>query len=76
LLLGLKSELAIIFITDWLHVLKNFCNKYILEKGNKAVSGDHHQLLTSANLYSQYWTDLAREGIYSFPANFQKGMFK
>jgi ATP-binding cassette, subfamily C, bacteriocin exporter len=61
LLNELKNELSIIFITHRLHVLKNFCDRiYILEKGRISVSGNHHQLLNSENLYSQYWADMVR----------------
>lgn len=59
LLLGLKSEMGILFITHRLHVLKNLCDRiYILEGGLISVSGNHETLLQSKNLYSDYWEDL------------------
>ena len=59
LLNSLKQKMAIIFITHRLHVLKTFCDRiYILENKQIAVSGNHQTLLTSKNLYSDYWKDL------------------
>jgi ATP-binding cassette subfamily B protein len=59
LLMELKKEMGIIFITHRLHVLKNFCDRiYVLENGIITQSGSHQQLLQSQNLYSDYWTDL------------------
>lgn len=59
LLSKLKSQMAIIFITHRLHVLKSFCDKiYILEDGTITSHGNHDLLLQSENLYSKYWSDL------------------
>lgn len=59
LLLKIKKDVAIIFITHRLHVLKSFCdNIYVLEKGVVSTEGNHTVLLQSNNLYSKYWTDL------------------
>ncbi len=59
LITSLKQKIAIIFITHRLHVLKDFCDRiYIMENGQIAVSGNHQTLLTSKNLYSDYWKDL------------------
>ena len=59
LLVKLKSEMGIIFITHRLHVLKSFCdNIYILENGTISSSGNHEELINSKNLYSSYWFDL------------------
>jgi ABC-type bacteriocin/lantibiotic exporter with double-glycine peptidase domain len=59
LLLKLKEEMGVIFITHRLHVLKNFCDRiYILENGSITSSGNHYQLLQTQNLYSNYWADL------------------
>lgn len=59
LLMQLKKEMAIIFITHRLHVLKSFCDRiYILENGTITSFGDHESLLHSKNLYSTYWNDL------------------
>ena len=60
LLVKLKKEMGIIFITHRLHVLKNFCDRiYIVENGAITSSGNHHQLLQTENLYSNYWADLS-----------------
>lgn len=59
LLLQLKKEMGIIFITHRLHILKSFCDRiYILENGTIDTQGNHHKLLQSVNLYSRYWADL------------------
>jgi ATP-binding cassette, subfamily C, bacteriocin exporter len=59
LLLQLKKEMAIIFITHRLHVLKSVCDKiYIMENGVIERSGCHETLLETENLYSLYWKDL------------------
>lgn len=59
LLQQLKNEMAIIFITHRLHVLKSFCDRiYILENGTIINYGNHGQLLQTKNLYSNYWNDL------------------
>lgn len=59
LLQRLKNEMAIIFITHRLHVLKSFCDRiYIMENGTILNYGNHGQLLQTKNLYSNYWNDL------------------
>ncbi len=59
LLNNLKENMAIIFITHRLHVLKAYCDKiYIVDKGIITSSGNHDELLQTENLYSQYWQDL------------------
>jgi ABC-type bacteriocin/lantibiotic exporter with double-glycine peptidase domain len=59
LLHHLKQDMAVIFITHRLHVLKNFCDRiYILENGQIVSTGTHQTLLSSKNLYSEYWKDL------------------
>ncbi len=59
LLLQLKKDMAIIFITHRLHVLKSFCDKiYLLENGTITAAGNHEELLKSNNLYSRYWCDI------------------
>ena len=59
LLQQLKSEMAIIFITHRLHVLKSFCDRiYIMENGTILNYGNHGQLLESKNLYGNYCKDL------------------
>lgn len=55
----LRPQMAIIYISHRLHVLKNFCDRiYILENGMITASGTHHQLLKTENLYNKYWADL------------------
>ena len=59
LLQQLKGEMAIIFITHRLHVLKSFCDRtYIMENGTILNYGNHGQLLESKNLYGNYCKDL------------------
>lgn len=63
LLVRLKAEMAIIFITHRLHVLKTICDKiFVIDKGLITVSGNHKELLQSENLYSLYWKDLVGNG--------------
>lgn len=55
----LKNQMAIIFITHRLHVLKSFCDRiYILENGSISTYGTHETLIKEKNLYSNYWSDL------------------
>lgn len=55
----IKKHTAILFITHRLHVLKTFCdNIYIIGNGTIVAEGNHDLLLTTDNLYSQYWADL------------------
>ena len=59
LLKKLRKEMAIVFISHRLHVLKNVCDRiYILQEGVIANYGNHFELLQSSNLYSHYWFDL------------------
>ncbi len=59
LLEKIKKDMAVIFITHRLHVLKYFCDRiYILENGVITSQGDHQNLLLTNNLYSRYWADL------------------
>ncbi len=59
LLKKIKKDMAVIFITHRLHVLKSFCDRiYILENGVITSQGDHRDLLQNSNLYSRYWADL------------------
>ena len=59
LLQKIKKDVAVIFITHRLHVLKSFCDRiYILEKGGITSQGNHQNLLQTSNLYSRYWADL------------------
>jgi ATP-binding cassette subfamily B protein len=59
----IKKDVAIIFITHRLHVLKSICNRiYIIENGVVSSSGNHYSLLETENLYSLYWKDLGIVG--------------
>jgi ATP-binding cassette, subfamily C, bacteriocin exporter len=59
LLQKIKKDIAVVFITHRLHVLKSFCDRiYILENGNINTYGNHNTLLKTENLYSKYWVDL------------------
>jgi ATP-binding cassette subfamily B protein len=60
LLVKLKEEMTVIFISHRLHVLKNISDRiYVLENGEVAASGNHEDLLLTSNLYSDYWSELA-----------------
>jgi len=60
LLVKLKSEIAVIFITHRLHILKSFCDRiYIIENGAIVAKGNHLQLLETLNLYSSYWSAIS-----------------
>lgn len=55
----LKSEMAILFITHRLHIIKSLNSRiYIMEAGRIETWGSHDELLLSENLYSDYWKDL------------------
>jgi ABC-type multidrug transport system fused ATPase/permease subunit len=59
LLMRLKNDIGIIFITHRLNILRSFCDKiYILQNGETANFGTHDQLLTTDNLYRAYWSEL------------------
>src|ERR1035437_605375 len=59
LLLRLKKDMGVIFITHRLHILKTICDRiYILENNTITTQGNHSQLLQEENLYSKYWKDL------------------
>jgi len=59
LLTKLKHEMAIVFITHKLQIVRSMCNRiYIIENGTTAVAGSHEALMQSDNVYSRYWNDL------------------
>jgi len=59
LLLKLKKDLAIFYISHRLHILKNISDRiYILENGKIQISGTHDELLKTNNFYSDYWKEL------------------
>lgn len=63
LLRRLRSEMAIVFITHRLHIVRALCDRiYILDGGVISSSGTHHGLLRSPNLYSRYWKELLQDG--------------
>lgn len=56
---NLKNEMAILFITHRLHIIKSLNSRiYIMEAGRIETWGSHDELLLSENLYSNYWKDL------------------
>jgi ATP-binding cassette, subfamily C, bacteriocin exporter len=59
LLLKLKCEMSIIFISHRLHSLKHIADRiYIIERGETKLFGSHKHLMQSSNFYSDYWKDL------------------
>ncbi len=57
LLLKLKNEIAVLFISHRLHTLKNNADRiYVLENGSISEKGNHETLLKTSNFYSDYWT--------------------
>ena len=62
LLLRLKSEMAILFISHRIHTLRSIADCiYILEKGHFTHAGTHGQLLETENMYSDYWREMNQE---------------
>ncbi len=56
LLMKLKQEKAVFYISHRLHTLKSLADKiYILEKGKVSTSGTHAELMKTQNFYSDYW---------------------
>ncbi len=59
LLVKLRSEMGIIFVTHRLHILRTLCARiYLLADGNIVNFGTHDNLMKTRNLYSEYWNDL------------------
>jgi ATP-binding cassette subfamily B protein len=59
LLKSFKGKITILFITHRLHILKSFDgNILVMENGKIKANGNHDQLLSGNNLYSNYWKDL------------------
>ncbi len=59
LLLNLKKEKAVFYISHRLHTLKTLADRiYILENGQIQTSGTHEELLKTRNFYSDYWKSL------------------
>lgn len=62
LLLQLKSQMGIIYVSHRLHTLPKLCDRiYILEGGQLTASGSHQDLLERDNLYSNFWKGLIPE---------------
>lgn len=56
LLLSLKKEMAIFFISHRLHTLKNNADRiYVFENGIITSNGNHQYLLETVNFYSESW---------------------
>lgn len=59
LLIKLKQEISVIFISHRLHSLKYLADRiYIIENGNSNTHGTHEELVKSDNFYSQFWNNL------------------
>lgn len=59
LLIKIKRDISIIFISHRLHALKLLVDRiYIIENGNTKNFGTHSQLLETKNFYSEFWNDL------------------
>lgn len=59
LLLQLKEKLGILFITHRLNTLNKISDCiYVIANGKIQDKGTHKQLLKSANLYSDYWSEM------------------
>jgi ATP-binding cassette subfamily B protein len=55
LLLKMKHEMAVFYISHRLHVLKMFADRiYVLENGTIQSFGTHQELMDSENFYSNY----------------------
>jgi len=59
LLIKLKQDMDIIFISHRLHTLKQLADRiYITENGHSNTFGTHQELIKSGNFYGQFWKDL------------------
>jgi ATP-binding cassette subfamily B protein len=59
LLIRLKSEVSIIFISHRLQSLPKIADRiYVIENGNVAFNGTHEHLLQTENFYSSFWKEL------------------
>ncbi|MDR2911263.1 MAG: peptidase domain-containing ABC transporter [Bacteroidales bacterium] len=51
-----KHNIAILFITHRLHLLRKWCDYiYILDNAKITDHGTHHELVRKTNLYQNYW---------------------
>ncbi|EDP94206.1 probable bacteriocin/lantibiotic ABC transporter, ATP-binding protein [Kordia algicida OT-1] len=61
LLEQLKSKMAIIFISDHLHYLKQIADEiYVIQEGETKVHGNHITLLKTPNFYSDFWKKILK----------------
>ncbi|MCD6090352.1 MAG: peptidase domain-containing ABC transporter [Bacteroidales bacterium] len=59
ILMKLKKEIAVFYISHRFHTLKNLSDKiYIIKDKSIQTSGTHFKLLKGKNLYSEFWNDL------------------
>ncbi|MBI9055143.1 MAG: peptidase domain-containing ABC transporter [Bacteroidales bacterium] len=59
LLNKLKKNIAVLYISHRLHVLKDISDRtYIIENGKVQFVGSHSELMESENLYSSFWKEL------------------
>jgi ATP-binding cassette subfamily B protein len=58
LLINIKPNCAIFFISHRLNTLKNIADEiYVLEDKTITHHGNHEQLLQTNNFYSEYWNE-------------------
>ncbi len=54
-----KNDMAVLFITHRLHLLKKWCDYiYILDHTTILDHGTHHDLIQKNNLYQHYWESI------------------
>lgn len=59
LLLKLKKEIAVLYISHRFHTLRKISDKiYVIKDGEIQMSGSHSELLGSQNIYRDYWDDI------------------
>ena len=59
LLVDLKDNMSIIFISHRLHILRDISDRvYIIDNGKIQDSGTHKELLNRKNSYTEYWNSL------------------
>lgn len=57
LLMELKPDIAVLFVTHRLHLLPRICNRiFVLDAKQGLISGSHDSLLETDNLYSRFWS--------------------
>lgn len=58
LLAKIKPNCAVFFISHRLNTLKKIADRiYVLENGTLSTTGNHEELMESANFYSDYWQE-------------------